>query len=453
VFGISEFSARLPSALAISCLIAVVWYFGRRLLDARSGLIAAVLLVTSLHMAVIARAATPDPLLILCLGFALLAFLCVYVEGRPGMLLPAAYAALGLGVLAKGPVAVVMPGLIMAAFLLLMGDWGSWRRFRPFMGLAIILAIALPWYVAVGVLTGGAWLEGFLLRHNVERFTQPLQGHRGFPGLYVLTVVLGWFPWSGLLVSALGFGAWRLGRLRQQPMRLFLMVWLGVFLVFFTAARTQLPNYMLPVFPAMAVLMALWLREAGDAARRKAFAVTAWTAAVLAAGLLIGGGIALQRQWPGEWVFAAALAPMCVAAAYWLLRRRAEPFFPIAAGMALTLALLSAWSLPGLESHKVSPRLAGAATAAGFGGDELATFRYFQPSLLYYHGGRLPQLNDVNSLGNWLVGGKAVVMPVEALAELPKDIFPYLVVHDRVHGMYARKELLLISLAPIGEAG
>jgi len=451
LLGVNEFTARLPSAMAITVLVGAVWYFTRRLLDARSGLVAALLLVSSLHMAVISRAATPDPLLILCLGFALLALLCVYVENKGGRLLPAAYVAMGVGVLAKGPVAVLMPGLVMLAFLLLMGDWRAWRRFRPFMGLAIVLAIALPWYVTVGVLTGGEWLEGFLFHHNIDRFTQPLQGHRGFPGFYLLTVLLGWFPWSGLLACVLLFGAWRLSRLRQQPMRLFLLCWLGVFLVFFTVARTQLPNYMLPVFPAVAALMALWLRDADEILRRKALVIAAWAAAIMGFGLLIGGGVALQLQWPGDWMYGLSMLPLSIAAVVWLIRRQGSPLLPIALGMALSVALLAAWTLPGLDEHKISPRLANSATEAGFGGDELATFHYFQPSLLYYHGGRLPMLRDVQVLGDWLVDGKAVVMPSVALAELPREILPYLIIHDRVFGLYARKELLLLSLTPIEE--
>jgi len=79
----------------------------------------------------------------------------------------------------------------------------------------------------------------------------------------------------------------------------------------------------------------------------------------------------------------------------------------------------------------------------------LATFHYFQPSLLFYHGGRLPQLTEVGQVGAWLVEGKAVVMAQDALEELPKEIIPYLIVHARVHGMYARKWLLLVSLQPL----
>lgn len=454
LFGISELTARLPSAMAMTGLVFVVCYFARRLIDPRAGVLAAVLLASALHMMVISRAAVPDPLLILCLAFALLAFLTVYVESRQGKipslrLLIASYAALGLGMLAKGPIAAVMPVLILASFLTLQRDWSSWRIFRPWMGIGIAAVIALPWYITVGALTDGEWLQGFLFHHNLDRFTDSLQGHRGFPGLYVLSFVLGWFPWSGLLVAVLAFGIWHIQRLREQPMRLFLLCWIGVFLIFFSIARTQLPNYILPAFPAAAVLMALWLQQADKEMQEKAWRWLVWTALGMSVLLAIGGAIAVQVMWPGEWFYPLALASVAVAAIWWLIQKPGPPVIPILAGMLVCTVLLAGWSVPGIDHHKVTRQIAQQASASGFDGESLATFHYFQPSLLYYHGGRLPMLTDVRAVGQWLVQGKAIVMPEHALTELPPDILPYLLIHERVHGLYARKVLLLLSLQPV----
>ncbi len=447
-FGVHEWTARLPSALAMSSLVVVVWYFVRRLLDARSGLLAGLLLATSLHIAVIARAATPDPLLILFIAIAMLALLCFYVEGmRSTRLLILAYAALGFGVLAKGPVAIALPGLIMLSFLLLMGRFQDVMKFRPFWGLALILLIALPWYIGVGVLTDGEWLKGFLLHHNIDRFTHSLQGHRGFPGFYGVTFLLGWFPWSGLLVSALLFGGWRLNALRAQPVRLFLLCWIGIFLIFFTAASTRLPNYMLPAFPAAAVLMALWMRDSEVRARL-------WMrngALLLAVLVTVGAAVALNLKWPGTWVYGLCFLPLVCTS---LLARKCETracALWLAGGMAVSVALLAAFPLPMLDRAKAAPALAQAADKAGFDGSELATYRYFQPSLLYYHGGRLPLLGDMQKVSAWLTEGKAVVMPEAALADFPDRILPWLVVHARRHGMYARQWLLLVSLKPLNQ--
>lgn len=468
LFGVNEWTARLPSALAMTSLVVVIWYMSRRLIYAatlkiRSAelhlvpLLAAGLFASALHIIVIARAAVPDPLLMLSLGFTLPALLIVYFEQKKSVvasmpkLLVAAYIAIGFGVLAKGPVAGLMPLLIVALFLTLMRDWKSWTLFHPFKGAAIALLIAAPWYIVVGILTQGEWLEGFIFRHNIERFTDPLQGHKGFPGLYIISVLAGWFPWSGLLAAMVALGAWRIKALREEPLRLFLLCWMGVYILFFSVARTQLPNYVLPLFPAAAMLMAFGWAVAGDELRERARNWLAWGALILALGLVIGGGLAVEKMWPGEGYYTVAMLPVALAAGWWLIKRRGELWLPLVASMLISILLLTGWSIPNLEHHKVSSRLADKANSAGFDGESLATFHYFQPSLLYYHGGRLPMLTSVDEVGSWLSEGRAVVVAQSALELLPKEIIPYLIVHDRVFGMYARRWLLLISLMPLEE--
>ncbi|MDQ6998987.1 MAG: glycosyltransferase family 39 protein [Mariprofundus sp.] len=472
LFGVNEWSARLPSALSLTGLVLVVWGMTRRLMrvfdaDAnkseRAALMAAGLFATALHMIVIARAAVPDPLLMLALGIALPALLIVYLEGKkktpakiPGMLV-LAFVAIGFGTLAKGPIAGLMPLLIVAAFLTLMRDWKSWHLFHPFKGAAIALAVALPWYIAVGVLTDGVWLEGFLFHHNLDRFTDPLQGHRGFPGLYVISILVGWFPWSGLLAAMLWFGSWRLQALREEPVRLFMLCWIGAYILFFSVARTQLPNYVLPVFPAAAILMAWGWAYASEVVRQQAIKWLAWSVLVLSLGVLIGGGLAIEKMWPAEGYYILAMLPMLLVSLLWLLKKewlvdkQLDLRLLLVAGMAISMLLLSGWSVKGVDYHKISSVLAEKASEAGFDGSELATFRYFQPSLLFYHGGRLPMLPDTQQVGEWMAAGKAVVMPQDSLEALPKEIIPYLIVHARVHGMYARRWLLLVSLQPVSE--
>ncbi|NWF36568.1 glycosyltransferase family 39 protein [Mariprofundus sp. KV] len=468
LFGVNEWSARLPSAMAMTGLVAVIWLMSRRLIVAagvkvKEGerelipLLAAGLFATALHIIVIARAAVPDPLLMLSLGFTLPALLIVYLEEKKKRsdsmpkLLIAAYVAIGLGVLAKGPIAGLMPLLILLSFLIVMKDWQSWVLFRPFKGAAIALLVAAPWYITVGILTQGEWLEGFIFRHNIERFTDPLQGHKGFPGLYIGTVLLGWFPWSGLLAVMVTFGTWRLKLLRKEPIRLFMLCWIGVYILFFSIARTQLPNYVLPLFPAAAMLMAFGWAGADGAIRQRARLWLAWGALILSLAMVIGGGLALEKMWPGEGYYIVAMLPVVLASAWWLYSKRGELWLPLALSMLFSILLLSGWSVPNIEHHKVSRVLAAKADAAGFDGANLATFYYFQPTLLYYHGGRLPMLKNVDEVGQWLSQGRGLVIAQSALELLPKEIIPYLIVHERVFGMYARRWLLLVSLQPVDE--
>lgn len=481
VFGINEWTARLPSALPMTALVLVIWAMTRRLLAAaapavrdNAALMAAGTFATALHIIVIARAAVPDPLLMLALGIALPALLIAYMEQKQTLskhkptkqihsrqahskqmhgLLIVAYVSIGFGTLAKGPIAGLMPLLIVAAFLTLMRDWQSWHLFHPFKGMAIALAVALPWYVTVGVLTHGVWLEGFIFHQNIDRFTNPLQGHHGFPGLYIISVLMGWFPWTGLLAAMIWFGSWRLKYLRVEPVRLFMLCWIGMYILFFSIARTQLPNYVLPLFPAAAMLMAYGWVHADRALRQRATRWLIWTALLLSIGIVIGGGLGLEKQWPGEGYYILAMLPILLASIWCVWTRNRTTGggirLRLAAGMAVSIVLLAGWSVKGVDHHKISTTLAAAATDAGFDGNQLATFHYFQPSLLFYHGGRLPMLTNIRQVGEWLAAGKAVVIAQDALELLPKEIIPYLIVHARVHGMYARKWLLLVSLQPL----
>ncbi len=448
LLGVNEFAARLPSALAMTALTFMLFYFGRRLVNERTGFVAALLFASTLHVIVIGRAATPDPVFMLCVSFSLFALFCVErAEKVPLRLLDAAYAAMGLGVLAKGPVAVLMPAMAMGAYLVLMGRWRDVPRFRPWRGVVIIMAVALPWYVTVGVLTDGQWLREFILHHNIDRFAGALQGHRGFPGFYLVSVLLGAFPWSGLLMASLAYGVWRLQALRETPLRLFLLCWIGAFLVFFSVARTQLPNYMLPVFPACSLLMATWLHRAG-ASHRYWMPAGALMLSLLAAS---GAGIALERMWPGSWVYGLSFLPAAAAASF-LLFRRAIPAPPVlVAGMTCSIVLLAGWALPALNAHRATPQLATAALHAGYGPRALATYRYFQPSLLFYHGGRLPSLQNAGEVRRWLAQGKAVVMPESALQEFPASMAPRLVIYRRLYGLYARRWLILMGMQSPGE--
>jgi len=174
-------------------------------------------------------------------------------------------------------------------------------------------------------------------------------------------------------------------------------------------------------------------------------------ALLLAVLVTIGAGVALNIKWPGTWVYGLCFLPLVLAALLALKCETRAGSLYLATGMAVSLALLAAFPLPMLDRVKAAPALALAADKAGFDGTELATYRYFQPSLLYYHGGRLPLLADMQAVSAWLTAGKAVVIPEAALADFPDSILPWLVVHARRHGMYARQWLLLVSLKSLSK--
>ena len=305
VFGVSEFSARFWSAALGLGTVLATYLIGRRLFNPTVGLLSAIVLASCTMFAVAARAATPDSLLIFCSTVALL----IYVRGtfhqdsqdlsdsgfpRRYSAVLGIYIFLGLGSLTKGPVGFLLPMAIMGMFMLLLrrnpsptdtskhwlyrlfywiGDLFAPHRFaktvwamRPLTAAVIVLAIAAPWYVMVGLQTEGDFLNLFFLKENFARATSVMENHSGGIAYYPVAIMLGFFPWSILTVPvAIAI----LRNLRFQSPRKkskpdheyyrfravqFLVCWFAVQVTLFSLASTKLPSYVTPCYPALAIL-------------------------------------------------------------------------------------------------------------------------------------------------------------------------------------------------------
>ncbi len=361
VLGVGEFSARFWSAaLAVgSCLC--VYAIGRRIFSPRVGLWAAVILATTMMFDVAGRAATPDSVLIFLATAALTWFVLrtfpsrtVDQETKAGAdeepsteLFPIEpfaviilYAIMGLATLAKGPIGVILPSAVIGVFLLIRSfsttygaPRGVWRLTRPisyFIGVclrmkvhwatSVVLAVALPWYVWVGLRTDGAWLSGFFLEHNLGRAMQQMEGHGGSPFyFYPVALMLGFAPWSVFFIPTF-LDAYRRMRRgdREGNGLLFALCWVAVYVGLFSLASTKLPSYITPCYPAVALLVGSyvdrWARNETLVSwiwPRLAMAI--WAAVGL--GLLVGLPVAAQQYLPGlEWLGAVGLIPIVAAA-------------------------------------------------------------------------------------------------------------------------------------------
>jgi 4-amino-4-deoxy-L-arabinose transferase-like glycosyltransferase len=304
-FGVNEFSARLPSALAgfaLTCFcFYTLRYFGSPARDWgqaknnpnpqsptpnpqspqwQSWLVA------SLGAAMVAlnpltlffgRTGYSDMLLSACFGGALLAFFLGYAQPERRRVQErwylAFYVLIALAVLTKGPVGVVLPGLIIGSFLLYVGKAKEvLREMRLVRGAGIVLSLSLPWFILVTLRNGEAYIDSFFGYHNFERFTSVVNHHQGPLYFHVLVALIGFIPWSLGLPNAIAAVAQRFGKTKirvfqqrnwqQSPRKdhlgLFALFWFLIILGFFTIAATKYFSYTLPLMPAAAILVALW---------------------------------------------------------------------------------------------------------------------------------------------------------------------------------------------------
>ena len=323
VAGVSEAAARFPSALAGLALALMTWAIGRRWVGASVGVVAGAIVATSFGYFTIAHASLPDlPLA----AFITLATWALFEAGAPALDATAsplargtgaaapddrtrrwwmllAGLAIGVGMLTKGPVALVLPALVYLAVRLVMADgllptrrgWFGLRWLDVALAALVLLAVSLPWFLAMAEVHGVAYLRRFFVGENLERFaTERYNGRRPL-WFYAPIIFGGLAPWSSLMllwVPSVGRVLRGVRRLTELEWRL--IPWALVPVLFYTLSVGQQPRYILPVLPPLAVLVARTLVSrlaASEAEGRRhvgvAVALTASAVAFLALAFLL----------------------------------------------------------------------------------------------------------------------------------------------------------------------
>ncbi|MBE9065639.1 glycosyltransferase family 39 protein [Leptolyngbya cf. ectocarpi LEGE 11479] len=278
IFGVGEWGVRLPSAIAAAGLAGFSFYtlerFGyshgaaqaadspdkRHTLAAVIGAVAIALHPQTL---VWARTGVSDMLLSGCMGAALLCFFWGYAQGGIARWYYGFYTFIALAVLDKGPVGVVIPGLVVFGFAAYTGQIRTLlKEIKLLKGSLLVLLLTVPWFIAVIAIHGQTYIDSFFGYHNYERFTDVVNGHAAPWYFYFAVVAVGFLPWSpGLPFAMARLRPWSIGYWRRQPrekqLGLFALIWFLAIFCFFTAAVTKLPSYVLPLMPAAAIMVGL----------------------------------------------------------------------------------------------------------------------------------------------------------------------------------------------------
>jgi 4-amino-4-deoxy-L-arabinose transferase-like glycosyltransferase len=294
VADVTDQAARLPAAFDAAMLIVAIYFFLRRF---RPGSELDGALITASCAAVIgfARAAATDMPLAAAFAIALLGWYAWYESGRR-IYLAAFYIFLALGTLAKGPVAPALAAVIIFLFVAVKRDWRVIPRTLWIPGLVLYLAVMSPWYIAVQ-LRNPEFFRVFILEHNLARFSQDLYHHRQPFWFYLPVFLLGMMPWTIVLILAIAERVrliWSEGKEAfsnpEDSWQLFLLIWMLVPILFFSASQSKLPGYILPAVPAGALLVAEYLsahRSEASPGEEKEFSPLFAAAHGVLCGLLI----------------------------------------------------------------------------------------------------------------------------------------------------------------------
>lgn len=274
VFGNNEFAMRFPSALFGLLGVLMTYWFARRLYDAKTALLAALMQATAFGYWLVSKTVITDMTLFVFFNAVLVCFFngC---SGQNKNWYYGCYLFAGLATLTKGPIGVLLPGFVATVFICWRRNWREIPRMKP-LGFLLLAAVVALWYVPMYNLHGRAFLDGFLGVHNVLRATQSEHPMWDVWWYYSVLVFLVFFPWSFVaipraLVRFVRERGWRW--LACDDRKLFLLLWAVLVTWFYQCMATKYSTYTLPTLMPIAILAA---RGLCDRERLVLRAAAAW---------------------------------------------------------------------------------------------------------------------------------------------------------------------------------
>jgi 4-amino-4-deoxy-L-arabinose transferase-like glycosyltransferase len=399
--GISEARSqiwlyRLPSLLGALLTLLGTYAAGLAFLSRRAAFMAAILTGSTILLGVEARLAKTDAVLTATIVWAFAVMLHAFQQWRrddrinptdhemPFGFVLCFWSVLALSLLVKGPILPILMALALAVVWLLQRDLGWFKTITPFWGPILTLLLVLPWFVAIMMKSGGEFFSASVGQDMMSKVAGAQERHGGPPGTYLLVFFGTAWPLAPLFCLSVPF----IWRHKRDAVVLFLLGWIVPFWIILELVPTKLPHYVLPLYPAMALLVCL-------AAERGMISVAGWGVKLAMAGLVLpvvvllvgltGGSLWLGDQLPvmALLVLLLALWPVIEAARALHKGLIAQTGLLAYAGMVLVSVAVYMAGSPVLQSIRISDRLAQAMEKPECGDKHLAMLGYSEPSLVF----------------------------------------------------------------------
>jgi 4-amino-4-deoxy-L-arabinose transferase-like glycosyltransferase len=391
---------RLPSLLGALTAVAATFLLVRLFAGAEAAFAAGLLLGMSVLLMSEAKIAKTDAALLGCIVVAQAVLMRVYLSIRSAAtvtpptraVVMLGWAAFAFGILVKGPPVALVCGASIIAVSLVDRDWRWLSRLHALSGFGLALLIIAPWAIAIGVVSDGLFYQESLGGDFATKLIGEQETHGGPYGYYALLAHLTFWPGSLALLPGivLGIARWR------EPAVRYLLLWTATTWLMFEIAPTKLPHYILPAYPALAALCALWLTESAAPSRIQRIAAPVSLAMFLLVAVALGGFVAWAPEQYGSGasiaLYLAAGLSVIVAFAALIPALRGRKL--AAAGTAMLSAAIVYYaagllSVPRLDQLWLSPRLADAAARHAMPGDPpVVTAGYAEPSITFLLGTR-----------------------------------------------------------------
>ena len=422
LFGIHDGAARFMPALSSALGISLAYSFGSRVAGRMPGLLAAAILATGLQYFFMSKAVVTDSFLLVSSSAGLAYFYLGYMRYKGSTRWYIwMYPCLAIAVLAKGPIGLLLPGLIIALFLLIENKWSELLKMHLLLGTFLFALVSLPWFIAMYLRYGQDFVEVFLGVHNLLRATVPEHPENNVFYFYPVLFILSLLPWTGLAIRSICCGfmdAWK----RKQPFQRFLLLWIGSYFVFYMLAATKYPTYLFPtVFPT-AILTGFYLFKVPIKWPWLEYFLPIW---IWIIGL--GTASAIYLTGPAKWTVPIIFLLVGAFHSYYIRKKSTVRLFSSLFVLAVLLELLAAGLvLPeavSARSEKHLPKI-----LRPYEQDHLGFFDKYSTSYVYYGGPIVPRvlvpermMQPTDGAISW---GRKYIMPEESLEQFAQTREP-----------------------------
>jgi 4-amino-4-deoxy-L-arabinose transferase-like glycosyltransferase len=398
---------RIPSLAGALAAVLLTYWAALAFAGRREAFLAAAFMGASVILSVEARLAKTDAMLLACSVAAMGGLARAYLARREGgparSTIIVFWVAVAAGILIKGPIVIMFTGSC-AALLSLRERSAAWLKgLRPGLGLLFVLAVVLPWFLAITIKAGSEFYAKAVGDDMLGKVVSGQQKHWGPPGFYVVAFFATFFPGAIFAAGAVPF-TWRY---RGEDRIAFALAWIIPSWLIFEAVPTKLPHYVMPLYPAVAIIAVLAMARGYVGPHRPGARAAFLTLPLIPVGLTI---LLTYATWTLDgalplagWLLLVPASAIAILA--WVYFARAEVTRAALAGIAAA-ALLSAGvfglTQPVLQSLKLSPRLAAAASGAGCANPAVATLGYREPSLVFLVGTHLDMVESAEQAVGFL---------------------------------------------------
>ncbi len=440
VFGINEFGARFPSAVAACVLALSIFFFSKRFRDDTYALCAVITFVLSLYFLVYSHSSVTDMTLSLFISLSLFSFYLSQEPGGRSLYIYGFYLFSALAFLTKGLIGIAFPFGIAITYLFITERLQGVKKVFNLKAMMLFFLVAAPWYIAQLVVNGQEFIDLFFIKHHFKRYLDVISGHRGPFYYYVPVFMAGLFPWS--MFFPLGI---RNALTAKDRFSIYVLVWFTFIFLFFSFSTTKLPNYILSAIPAAAMIIASGMVHHS----KKWWRYSNISLAVLS--LMIGTAFLISRPYffkygihDVNWIFVVSLTTILMGVLFSYAAYAHKSYWGAASAlMMIFLFLLSVYALPlaGDYLQGTLYRYSLYAKAKLQGDQRIIAYGINKPSIVFYSGHKIISASNKDDVKEALDANKLPCIAITKIKKIDdlKELGFNLIESDETYALLERK--------------